>query len=125
MEELTVGEVTLIHDMVIRHNGGALGLRDKAALEGSLGRAAARLAYGEGDIIGAAVAVASGIVSAHPFVDGNKRTALVALRVLLKLNGIDFELIEPEAADMTCALAAHLISESDFESWVRRATRPV
>jgi len=79
---LTAKEIMLLHDIAVARYGGALGLRDRALLDGAIGRADSRFAYGPFEPgsfeskVDATVAVASGIVFSHPFVDGNKRTAL-------------------------------------------------
>lgn len=119
-------EIMLLHDMSIAQYGGATGLRDKTLLEGAIGRAASRIAYGSAEpgsqeaILSAAVAVASGIVSPHPFVDGNKRTALLVIRSLLNLNGVDFSPPHKEVADAMVKLASGEWSEDTFKDWVQR-----
>jgi death-on-curing protein len=55
----------------------------------------------------------------HPFVDGNKRTSLLAIYTFLGLNDIDFVVPEAEAAAMMIALAAGEISEKSLARWIR------
>jgi death-on-curing protein len=125
-EPLTTKEIMLLHDMLIAQYGGATGLRDKALLEGAISRADSRIAYGPAEpgslqsIVDAAVAVASGIVSSHPFVDGNKRTALLVIRALLNLNEVDFSPPHKEVADAIVKLASGEWIEDVFKDWVMR-----
>jgi len=124
-QALTVTEILLLHDIIISRYGGAAGLRDRGLLEGALGRAEARLAYGEADsnsidgLVDATVAVAHGIVTSHPFVDGNKRTALQSIRSLLRLNGVRFDPPIGEEADAMVNLASGTWTETVFRDWVR------
>jgi death-on-curing protein len=123
---LTAREIMLLHDMLIARYGGAAGLRDRALLDGAIARADARLAYGDAapgsleSIIEATAAVASGIVASHPFVDGNKRTALMVVRSLLNLNDIEFAPPRGEVVDAMVGLASGGWSERDFKGWVAK-----
>ena len=127
---LTAKEIMLLHDIAVAQYGGALGLRDRALLEGAIGRAEARLANGRFEpgslesTVDATVAVASGIVSFHPFVDGNKRTALTVIRALLNLNDVVFAPARDEIADAMVKLAAGDWSEEVFKLWVVKHSTP-
>jgi death-on-curing protein len=127
---LTAKEILLLHDMAIAQYGGAIGLRDRALLDAAIGRAEARSAYGPfapGSLeskVDATVAVASGIVSSPPFVDGNKRTALTVIRFLLKLNDIEFSPPRGEVADAMVKLASGEWSEELFKGWVLKRSTP-
>lgn len=88
IEFLTAEEVLAIHEDQIRRYGGAAGLRDRGLVESALA-AAEFSAYYEGpDLFGLAATYLVRLVRNHPFVDGNKRTAVVAARVFLRLNGV-------------------------------------
>jgi death-on-curing protein len=127
---LTTREIMLLHDMLVAQYGGAAGLRDKALLEGAIHRAESRLAYGSAEpgslesLVDAAVAAGSGIVSSHPFVDANKRTALLVIRALLNLNGVVFSPPLGEEADAMVNLASGEWSEDVFKDWVLRNSVP-
>ena len=81
--------LTAIHHRQIAEHGGGEGLRDEGLLASALARPQNLLAYAESppDLASLAAAYAYGIARNHPFVDGNKRTALVATRTFLILNG--------------------------------------
>jgi death-on-curing protein len=121
---IAVTEVLLLHDVIIARYGGAAGLLDRGLLEGALGRAETRLTYGNAEagsleaFVDAAVAVAAGIVSSHPFVDGNKRTGLQLLRSLLHINGVEFTPPVGEEADAMVNLADGKWDEAAFQRWV-------
>jgi death-on-curing protein len=116
---LTSDLVQAIHARQLKLFGGPSGLRDEGALESALGRPMNRAAYGEVDLAELAAAYAFEIAKNHPFVDGNKRAALLALVVFLGLNGIDFVTDEAEAVVMIRGLAAGEISEEGIARWIR------
>src|ERR1051326_6019571 len=71
--------------------GGPEEIRDLGLLESALARPQNKFAYGETDLAALAAAYGFGIARNHPFVDGNKRTALAALIVFLNLNKLDLD----------------------------------
>ena len=111
--------VKAIHEHQLRTFGGPSGIRDEGALESALGRARNRWAYEEVDLAALAAAYAFGIARNHPFVDGNKRTALLALVTFLGLKDIDFVVDEAEAVVMILGLAAGQIDEEGLARWIR------
>jgi death-on-curing protein len=67
-----------------------------------------------------AAAYAYGIARKHPFVDGNKRTALVAARTFLILNGFDLEATQDDKSSYLLKLAEGVISEEELADWIRK-----
>ena len=116
---LTADLVKAIHDVQLRMFGGPAGLRDEGALESALGRPVNRWAYEEADLAALAAAYAFGIARNHPFVDGNKRAALLSLVTFLGLNAIDFVADEAEAVVMIRGLAAGEVDEAGLTRWIR------
>jgi death-on-curing protein len=116
---LTTDLVKAIHAYQLRMFGGPPGIRDEGALESALGRAQNRWAYEGTDLATLAAAYAFGIARNHPFVDGNKRTSLLALVTFLGLNDIDFVADEAEAVAMILGLAAGEIDETGLTRWIR------
>jgi death-on-curing protein len=117
---LTVDLVIAIHDEQLARFGGPAGLRDLGMLESALGRPMNKYAYENGlDLADLAAAYAYGIARNHPFVDGNKRAALLSLIVFLGLNGIDFVVPEPEAVVAILGLASGTMDEEGLARWIR------
>jgi death on curing protein len=116
---LTRQIIVAIHDKQLAIHGGAGGLRDEGMLESALDRPRNRWAYEQAELAELAAAYAFGIARNHPFVDGNKRTSLLALYTFLGLNGIDFVVAEADAAAMILALAAGEVSEDGLTRWIR------
>lgn len=116
---LTVDLVLAIHESQLRKFGGPPGIRDLGALESALGRAQNRWAYEQSDVATLAAAYAFGIARNHPFVDGNKRAALLAMVTFLGLNDIDFAADEAEAVVIIRDLAAGSVDEQGLARWIR------
>nr|WP_246088771.1 type II toxin-antitoxin system death-on-curing family toxin [Phreatobacter stygius] len=108
-----------MHDRQLREFGGPPGLRDAGSLESALDRPRNKWTYEAPDLAELAAAYAFGIARNHPFVDGNKRAALLALVVFLDLNGIVFDVPEAEFAAIILALAAGEVSEAGLARWIR------
>jgi death-on-curing protein len=116
--------VLAIHDEQLAEHGGSTGLRDPGLLDSALARPLNRAGYGDPDIAELAAVYALAIARNHPFVDGNKRTAFVALELFLRLNGCLFTVGDAEAVVMTFAMAAGELSDDEFTAWVRMHTEP-
>ena len=114
----------LLHDESLALHGGASGLRDEGLLDSALARPLNLLAYGDPSLAELAAAYGFGLAKNHPFVDGNKRTAFLAVGLFLRLNGQRLTASQPDATLTVLRVAASEISESDFAAWLRdNATR--
>ena len=89
VEYLTLEEVLLLHARLIQRTGGSGGVRDMGLLDSALARP--RATFGGEDLYPSlwhkAAALMHSLIKNHPFVDGNKRTALTAAGLFLELNG--------------------------------------
>lgn len=110
--------VLALHQQLIAEFGGAAGVRDEGLLESALARPRNAAAYGAPTIFELAASYAFGIARNHPFVDGDKRTALAAADVFVQLNGHDLAASEVEAVAVFRDLAAGEIGEADVAGWV-------
>jgi death on curing protein len=119
--------VLAIHDRQVVEHGGSAGVRDEGLLESALGRPQQLHAYGNPapDLADLAAALAYGLARNHPFVDGNKRTAHVAYRTFLALNGADLDATDEEKYVAMLALAEGKLGERDFAAWLRPRMRLV
>lgn len=93
---LTLAEVLLIYSNQIENYGGAFGIKDHGLLSSALALPESQFngEYLHSSIFDMAAAYAFHICQNHPFIDGNKRTALATALVFLDINGI--ELDDPE-----------------------------
>jgi len=76
--------------------------------------------YGEPDVADLAAAYGFGLARNRPFIDGNKRTAFVAVELFLALNGWSLTADDANCVLTMLALAAGELSETGFATWVRR-----
>ncbi|MBI5109414.1 MAG: type II toxin-antitoxin system death-on-curing family toxin [Rhodocyclales bacterium] len=106
------------HEQLAEH-GGAAGIRDAGLLDSALARAENLAAYGDPDVASLAAAYGFGIVRNHPFVDGNKRAALIATELFLALNGFDLMVDDAECVLVVLSLAAGELEEAEFAAWLR------
>jgi death on curing protein len=116
---LTVAMIVAIHDEQLAIHGGSAGLRDPGLLESALDRPRNKWAYEQAALPELAAACGYGIARNHPFIDGNKRTALLAIYTFLGVNDVDFVVPEADAAAMILALAAGEVSEDNLARWIK------
>lgn len=110
-------------DQLQQHQGKA-GIRDENALESALARPIHKWHYGERDRAVLAAAYGYGLSRNHPFFDGNKRLAFVAVAVFLGLNGLRLRASQEEVVSEILALAAGERTEEAFAEWVRARMEP-
>ena len=109
-----------VHLDQLREHGGLPGLRDENALESALARPKQKWAYQQdADLALLAAAYGFGIASNHPYRDGNKRIAFLAIAIFLGLNGKELETTEAEVVTTMLALAAGDLTEDQLAQWVR------
>ncbi|MEO7741396.1 MAG: type II toxin-antitoxin system death-on-curing family toxin [Usitatibacter sp.] len=112
-------DVEAFHAIQIAEFGGLAGLRDGGALESALARPLNLSAYGETSVFELAASYAFGIARNHPFVDGNKRTALVASFTFLELNGWEVKAAETDAVLVFLDLAKGKVPQGDLARWLQ------
>lgn len=117
-------EALAFHAQQIALFGGSDGLRDRGLLDSALARPKNLFAYSEKALTmpDLAAAYAVGISSNHPFVDGNKRTAMVVAFVFLEFNGFPVAALQEEAYITFLGVAAGQISESELAIWLAEHT---
>jgi death-on-curing protein len=110
----------LLHDESLAEHGGASGLRDEGLLDSALSRPLNRVAYGDiPDVADLAAAYGIGLAKNHPFVDGNKRAAFLAVGLFCLLNGYRLAATQAEATLTMFSVAAGEMDEQRFAQWLR------
>lgn len=118
---LTLRQVIAMHERQLVRFGGAPGMRDEGLLESALQRPVNKWEYEQAGLHELAAAYCFGIARNHPFVDGNKRVAFLAMAGFLRKNGVRFAPSQPEATKMTLTLAAGEIDEAALARWIADA----
>lgn len=117
-----MGEVLLILQDQIRRYGGSYGVRDPALLSSALAMPSATFSgeFLHADICQPAAAYAYHLCQNHPFLDGNRRTALAAALVFLDLNGIDISDPSLDLYRLMVGVAQGKKTRSDISSTFRK-----
>lgn len=108
------------HAEQLAEHGGLAGVRDIGLLRSALARPQNLEGYGTPDAADLAAAYAFGIARNHPFIDGNKRAALVAAEGFLFINGFEIDATDAQLVELILSLAAGDISESAVAAWLRQ-----
>ncbi|MGH9844456.1 MAG: type II toxin-antitoxin system death-on-curing family toxin [Blastocatellia bacterium] len=114
----TIDEVLIAHARLIARFGGAMGLRDPGALESAIARP--RIGYYD-DVIAEAAAMWESLSQNHPFLDGNKRTAIAVTAAFLRVNGhgLAFDDLEAYKHIITLYETGNMHFEA-LERWLRK-----
>ena len=113
--------VDAIHTEQIREHGGLSGVRDETALESALARPRQKWHYAQQvDLALLAAAYGYGLVTNHPYRDGNKRIGFVAIVTFLGINGRDLDATDAEVVSEILTLADGRVSEEELAEWIRQ-----
>lgn len=121
-EFLDLADVLLIHEEQLARYGGSAGLRDQGLLESAIAMPQATFGgtFVHEDLFAMAAAYAFHVAENQPFVDGNKRTGVLAAVVFLELNG--FIVVEPPSGfyDAMIALAERRVTKDGLAELLRK-----
>ena len=118
---VTASIATAIHDEALYEFCGLAGVRDSGLLQSALDRPRNLFAYEPGSsIFKLAAALCVGIAKNDPFHDGNKRTALLATRAFLYLNGQELEPAQTDEVTTLVAVADGSLDERRLAEWLKR-----
>jgi death-on-curing protein len=129
-KHLTLADVVAIHAFAMEQFGIApRPLRDEGALESAITRTRAAEYYEGSDLIRQAALLAIGVSQAQAFLDGNKRTAFLAMDAFLELNGLEFAGKRLDLARQLERVAERpgerAAAEGAFEAWLRERVAPL
>src|SRR5688572_22354390 len=119
---ISLQEALAIHNILLEQFGGGNGLRDQGALEAALNRPFNTFDQVElyPEAIDKAAAIIESILINHPFVDGNKRTGYVLMRLLLMQNGLDIQASQEEKHAFVIAIAKGEFRIEEIRVWLRK-----
>jgi len=124
MDFLGVEDILTLHADQVDLYGGERGVRDIGLLESAVAQPRASFTgeFLHADIFEMAAAYLFHIVQDHPFIDGNKRTGLVAALVFLDLNGIEVDAPKGSLYDLTMSVATGTAGKKEVAAFFRRRT---
>ena len=113
---LNQNQVLKLHDKIIKEFGGINGTRDEHSLESTLANPLQTFAGLDlyPAVFDKAVQLCFGIIKNHPFLDGNKRTGLHSLLILLNINGLKIEIAHDELIDIIFNVADGTFNQQNF-----------
>ena len=122
MNYLTPQQVLLIHDQMVKRFGGTPGIRDIGLVESAVARPMATF---DGvdlyeTVFDKAAALLQSLLKNHPFVDGNKRTALSSAGIYLKINGYDLKNYHEEEVDFGVQVDTKQLSIENISAWLKK-----
>lgn len=125
MQYLTAADLLKIHSIIIDESGGSHGTRDMHALH-TLEELPQQRTFGVElypDVHIKAALYVRNIIFAHPFVDGNKRTAMTAADVFLQLNSFAINAKTGEVADFAVSVVEKHLDLEQIASWLKKHSR--
>ena len=121
---ISIKEVEEIHKLVIEMFGGSHGIRDYNALDSALARPFQT--FDNKDLYSGTIQKAASLIESilinHPFIDGNKRTGYVLLRLFLIQNGIDIRANQEEKYEFVIGIASGKIKYEGILDWLQQHT---
>jgi death-on-curing protein len=114
----------LLHDESLAEHGGASGLRDEELLDSALARPVNLALYTDPDVTSLAASYGVGLAKNHPFIDGNKRAALLSVGLFLAINGYSLRTSQADATLAVLEVAAGDMDEAAFAQWIRGRLQP-
>ncbi len=122
MRYLSAEQVLFIHSRLIDETGGSHGIRDVGLLQSAVGRSKATYDGKDlyPDIFHKVAALMESLIKNHPFVDGNKRTAITSAGIFLQMNGFIIETSQKELERFTLSMAHGEIPVEDAAGWFKR-----
>ncbi|PTT92217.1 type II toxin-antitoxin system death-on-curing family toxin [Pelomonas sp. HMWF004] len=113
-----------VHLEQLAEHGGAAGTRDEGLFQSAIARPLNLALHGDPDAFDLAAAYAVGLAKNHPFIDGNKRTAYVAMELFLVLNDWLLTADDGSATLTMLAAAAGDTDEPSLAQWLRAHCKP-
>ncbi|CAN5353918.1 type II toxin-antitoxin system death-on-curing family toxin [soil metagenome] len=123
MKGISVPDLVWLNAAAVGETGGATGVRDASALEAAVARPCA--GYGGEELFpfDKAAALMEPVIQRHPFVDGNKRTGLLAGAALLYLAGYGFAAPRDEMVEVPVMMAEQKITLEELSRWFEKHAR--
>jgi death on curing protein len=125
MRFLSIENVIIFHEKIIKETGGSYGIRDRGLIESALNRAF--MTYDGRDLYSDNIekisVIAHSLICNRGFVDGNKRIGVAVMAIMLKLNNIKVGYTQNELIDLGLRTAEGFMKENDILNWIKEHTK--
>ena len=127
MNYLNINQVLAIHSEVIEQAGGSRGIRDIGLVDSAVARPQATFGGKDlyPDIFSKAACLGHSFIRNHPFVDGNKRTGYMSMRLFLNINGYDIKAHEDEKYKFVIEIAEKERDEKSIAEWLKKHSQRI
>lgn len=119
---LSIEKVLAIHDQMVERFGGSFGIRDLGLIDSAVARPQA--SFGGQDlytnIFDKAAALLQSLLKNHPFVDGNKRTALTSVGIFLELNGWELKNAHEDEVEFAIKVDNQNLTLDQISEWLKQ-----
>ncbi|QQS19351.1 type II toxin-antitoxin system death-on-curing family toxin [Candidatus Saccharibacteria bacterium] len=117
-----IDQLLMLHSFVLANTGGGDGVRDIGRLEAALATQTQEVFGTElyPELYNKAGAIIRGIIADHPFIDGNKRTAMLAGLTLMKVNGLTLRASNQELEDFAVQVAVEHLGVEEISEWLKK-----
>lgn len=112
--------VYALHNRQLAEHGGGQGVRSRGRLESALNAPKNKFHDKQAGVEELAASYTFSLANNHPFVDGNKRTAYVCMRLFLKLNGKDIDATPEQKVKVMLDLASGQIDHDALTAWIKQ-----
>lgn len=118
---ITTAQVLYIHDKMVKKFGGSFGIRDLGLIESAVARPQATFdgEYLYNSLFDKAAALLQSLLKNHPFVDGNKRTALTSAGLFLKINGFKLKNAHKEEVEFGVKVDNQNLTLEQISKWLK------
>ncbi|MCI8650750.1 MAG: type II toxin-antitoxin system death-on-curing family toxin [Anaerotruncus sp.] len=117
---LTTEEIKRLHQKLLAATGGLPGVREDGLLESAI--YSTLQTFGEQELYPSihekAAHLAFALINNHPFLDGNKRTGILAMLMILRLNGVSLSYSQAELIQLGLSIADGSLSYQDILKWI-------
>ena len=119
---LSVDRIVRLHERVLAElGGGKSGILDEGRIEAAVARMSSGVSEREffPDLYCKSAALLEALIQGHPFVDGNKRTAVLAANAMLELNGVELSYEPEDVVDFAIGVATHRVDFDGIVTWLK------
>lgn len=124
---ITIEKIVITHNFLIDLFGGSKGIRDNSGLEAAIARPYATFDMMDlyPGAIEKAAAICESLIINHPFIDGNKRIAYAAMKLILLDANLNISAHWLDSYDIIIKASQGLIRFDEIKAWLETNTTPI